>query len=83
MDIHTQVFYPFINVYMRLKPDRSFKIPVFKCLESFINVCKQIYPFISEFARQITRQIPICEHDSTNKQIVEKFVCGYIQTSKG
>ncbi len=66
---------------MRLKPDRSFKLPVFKCLESFIKVCKQIYPFISEFARQITRQIPIYEHDSTNKQIVGKLVCGYIQTT--
>lgn len=66
---------------MWLKPDRSFKLPVFKCLESFINVCKQIYPFISEFARQITIQIPICEHDSTNNQIVKYFVCGYMEKS--
>ena len=66
---------------MRLKPDRSFKLPVFKCLESFINVCKRIYTDKIDFARQITRQIHICEHDSTIIQIVGKFVCGYIQTA--
>ncbi len=72
--------YPFVNVYMRLKPDRFYIIPVFKCLESITNVYKRIYTFIIEFARQITRQIPFCKDVPFNNQTVEIFPYGYIQT---
>ncbi len=58
MDAYTQVFYPLIYVYIRLEPDPSSRLLVFKLPESFINVSKRIYTDKIDFTRQITRQIP-------------------------
>ena len=67
---------------MRLKPEWSFQLNVFEFFESFINVFKQIYPDIIEFARQIARQIPFCKDDLKNNQTVVNFPCGYIHTKR-
>ena len=45
------------------------------------NNNKRINPFIIEFARQITRQIPFSKVVPFNNQTVEIFQCGYIQTA--
>jgi len=49
--VYTYGLYLFINVYLRLKPEWSFKLNVFEFYESFINVFKQIYRNRIEFAR--------------------------------